>query len=117
MNFLANYKLDDAIHNQFEVTSYISLLATLTLACGVTFQLPMVAYFLSKAGILTPSFMREYRRHAFIIILVVAAVITPSPDIYSMVLVAFPISLLYEISIVVSANVQRNKRKALLQQP
>jgi len=113
INFLANYKLDDAIINQFTVTSYISLLATLTLACGVTFQLPMIVYFLSKAGVLTPVFMKEYRRHAFVIILVIAAIITPSPDVYSQLLVSFPLFLLYEVSIVVSRRVLKNRLKAL----
>jgi sec-independent protein translocase protein TatC len=111
INFLANYKLDESIANQFDITSYISMLATLTLACGLTFQLPMIAYFLSKAGVLTPSFMREYRRHAFVVILIVAAVITPSPDIYSQLLVSFPLLLLYEISILVSANIHRKRLK------
>ncbi|MES2733408.1 MAG: twin-arginine translocase subunit TatC [Bacteroidota bacterium] len=111
INFLANYKLDESIANQFDITSYISMLATLTLACGLTFQLPMVAYFLSKAGVLTPSFMREYRRHAFVVILILAAVITPSPDIYSQLLVSFPLLLLYEISILVSAGIQRQRLK------
>lgn len=113
INFLANYKLDDAIQNQFTVTSFISLLATLTLACGATFQLPMIAYFLSKAGILTPSFMKEYRRHAFVVILILSAVITPSPDIYSQLLVSFPLLLLYEVSIVVSGTVLKNRLKQL----
>lgn len=113
INFLANYKLADNIVNQFEVTSYISTLATLTLACGLTFQLPIVVYFLSKAGILTPGFMREYRRHSFVVILVVAAIITPSPDIYSQLLVSFPLFLLYEVSIWVSNTVVKNRLKAI----
>jgi sec-independent protein translocase protein TatC len=64
---------------------------------------------LSKVGILTPSFMREYRKHAMIVILIVAAVITPSPDIYSQILVAIPLLMLYEISIFVSAKIAREK--------
>jgi sec-independent protein translocase protein TatC len=113
INFLANYKLADNIINQVEITSYISTLATLTLACGITFQLPIVVYFLSKAGILTPSFMREYRRHSFVVILVLAAIITPSPDIYSQLLVSFPLFLLYEVSIWVSTTVVKNRLKAI----
>ena len=90
---------------------YISLLSMLTLACGLTFQLPMVAFVLSQVGILTPSFMREYRKHAMIVILIVAAIITPSPDVISQLLVAFPLLGLYEISIWVSGRVLRRKMR------
>ena len=71
----------------------------------------MVAFVLSKVGVLTPSFMREYRKHAWIVILVVAGIITPSPDIYSQVLVALPLAMLYEISILVSGSVHRARLK------
>jgi len=86
-------------------------LSMLTLACGLTFQLPMVAFVLSQVGILTPSFMREYRKHAMIVILIVAAIITPSPDVISQLLVAFPLLGLYEISIWVSGRVLRRKMR------
>ena len=109
INFLANYTLDPTIINEFSLASYISLVSTLTLACGVAFQLPIVVFVLSKIGVLTPAFMREYRKHSMIVILIVAAVITPSPDIYSQVLVAIPLFLLYELSIMVSAKVEREK--------
>lgn len=109
INFLANYKLDESIANEFNISSYISTVATLTLACGIAFQLPIVVFVLSKVGILTPSFMREYRKHAMIVILIVAAIITPSPDIYSQILVAIPLLMLYEISIFVSAKIAREK--------
>jgi len=109
INFLANYKLDESIANEFNISSYISTVATLTLACGIAFQLPIVVFVLSKVGILTPSFMREYRKHAMIVILIVAAIITPSPDIYSQILVAIPLLMLYEISIFVSAKIEREK--------
>jgi sec-independent protein translocase protein TatC len=111
INFLANFKLDATIQNQFDINDYISLLSMLTLACGLTFQLPMIAFVLSQVGILTPSFMREYRKHAMIVILVVAAIITPSPDIISQLLVAFPLLGLYEISIWVSGRVLRRKMR------
>ncbi|CAG5009979.1 Sec-independent protein translocase protein TatCd [Dyadobacter sp. CECT 9275] len=109
MNFLANFTLDESIINEFSLSSYISLVATLTLACGVAFQLPVVVYVLSRVGVLTPGFMREYRKHSIIVILIVAAIITPSPDIYSQILVAIPLFLLYEVSILVSARVEREK--------
>lgn len=109
INFLANYTLDESIINEFSLASYISLVATLTLACGIAFQLPVVVFVLSKVGVLTPAFMREYRKHSMIVILIVAAVITPSPDIYSQILVAIPLFLLFEVSILVSAKVEREK--------
>jgi sec-independent protein translocase protein TatC len=109
INFLANFKLDESIINQFSVDSYISILATLTLACGLAFQLPVVAFVLSKIGILNPRFMREYRKHAYILILVLSGIITPSPDIISQVLVTIPLVMLYELSIGVSARVEKAK--------
>ncbi|MFD1819888.1 sec-independent protein translocase protein TatC [Pseudarcicella hirudinis] len=114
INFLANFKLDESIQNQFDINDYISLLSMLTLACGLTFQLPMISFVLSQVGILTPGFMREYRKHALIVILIVAAIITPSPDVISQLLVATPLFGLYEISIWVSASVNRRKEKELL---
>lgn len=111
INFLANFQLDPRIKNQFDITSYVGLISVLTLACGLTFQLPVVAFILSKIGFLNPRFMREYRRHAFVVILILAAVITPSPDVLSQVLVALPLTLLYEISILVSAWVERTKKE------
>lgn len=111
INFLANFQLDPRIKNQFDITSYVGLLSVLTLACGLTFQLPVVAFVLSKIGLLTPKFMREFRRHSYVVILILAAIITPSPDVLSQVLVALPLFLLYEISIWVSGWVERNKKK------
>ncbi len=107
INFLANYQLSPQIKNQFDITSYIGIIVTLSLGCALMFQMPIVAFVLSKIGILTPGFLREYRKHAWIVILVVAGVITPSPDIYSQVLVALPLAMLYEVSIAVSASIQK----------
>jgi len=111
INFLSNYKLDPSIANQFDITSYISTVSTLTLACGLMFQLPVVMFALSKAGIVTPKFLKTYRKHAVVVILVVAAVITPSPDVMSQMLVAMPLFLLYEVSIWVSASVWRKRKR------
>jgi sec-independent protein translocase protein TatC len=113
INFLANYQLSPEIKNQYDITSYIGILATLSLGCALMFQMPIVAFVLSKVGVLTPSFMREYRKHAWIIILVIAGVITPSPDIYSQILVALPLALLYEVSILVSRSIQRAKLREI----
>ncbi|GAB3983714.1 twin-arginine translocase subunit TatC [Spirosoma terrae] len=117
INFLANYQITPEIKNQFDITSYIGILVTLSLGCALMFQMPIVAFVLSKVGILTPAFMREYRKHAWIVILVVAGIITPSPDIYSQVLVALPLAMLYEVSILVSGSVQKARladEKALM---
>jgi sec-independent protein translocase protein TatC len=107
INFLANYTISDQIKNQFDITSYIGLIVTLALGCALMFQMPIVAYVLSKVGILTPGFLREYRKHAWIVILIIAGIITPSPDIYSQILVALPLAGLYEVSIAVSASIQK----------
>jgi len=112
INFLANYKLDESIVNQFDITSYMSTLCMLVLGSGLMFQLPILIYVLSAMGIMTPMFMRTYRRHAVVIIFFIAAIITPSPDILSQVLVALPLILLYELSIFVSASVYKKKLKA-----
>lgn len=111
INFLANFEIAPGLKNQFDVTSYLSVLATLSLGCALIFQMPIVVFVLSKVGVLTPSFMRVYRRHAWIIILVVAGVITPSPEIYSQILVALPLVGLYEVSIFVSGYVERTRLK------
>ncbi len=110
INFLSNYQIDPSILNEIDITSYISTLAMVVLACGVMFQLPIVVYFLSKIGVLTPAFMRQYRKHAVVIILVVSAVITP-PDPITQLFVAFPIFLLYQVSILISARVEKNAKK------
>lgn len=109
VNFLANFTLDESISNEFNIKSYISTIATLTLACGVAFQLPVIVFVLSKVGMLTPAFMREYRKHSVIVILIVAAIITPSPDIFSQVIVALPLFVLYEVGILVSARIEKQR--------
>jgi sec-independent protein translocase protein TatC len=107
INFLVNFQIDPSIANSFDIQSYISVLATLTLACGVTFQLPMAILVLTKIGVVTPKFLKDYRKHSIVVILIVAAVITPSPDMISQVLVAIPLYFLYEISILVSQRIHR----------
>jgi sec-independent protein translocase protein TatC len=111
INFLGSYQISSQVANQITLNSFISTVTMLTLSSGVVFELPIVIYFLSKIGIVTPSFLRTYRRHAMVIILIVAAIITPSPDISSQILVAIPLFILYEISIGVSAMVLRNRER------
>jgi sec-independent protein translocase protein TatC len=108
INFLADYKLDPSIQNQFDITSYIGTLSMIVLSSGLMFQLPIVVFFLSKAGIVTPRLMRNYRRHAIIVILIVAAVLTP-PDVFSQVLISLPLLFLYEMSIFISAYIEKKR--------
>jgi len=113
INFLGSYTVSGDILNQINLKSYISTITSLIFATGLIFELPILVYFLSKVGIVTPSFMRRYRKHAAIIILVVAGIITP-PDIFSQIMVTIPMYLLFEASIFVSARIerQRNEREA-----
>src|SRR5690606_19091944 len=99
------------VTNQITISSYLSSIATISLGTGVVFELPIVIFILSKLGIMTPEFMRSTRRYAFIIILVIAAIVTPTPDVITMLSVTFPLLLLYEISIIVSERVQKRKLK------
>lgn len=111
ISFLSNYQVSDIIQNLITIDSYFSTVATLTIGSGLIFELPIIIYILSKLGIMTPAFMRASRRYATIIILIVAAIVTPTPDIISMLTVSFPLFLLYELSILVSARVERGKKK------
>lgn len=112
MNFLANYSISDSISNTITIDNYLSFVATLTLGCGIVFELPIVIFILSKMGIMTPQFMRKSRQYAVVIILLIAAVITPTPDVITMLTVSFPMFLLYELSIVVAARVHKNRMKS-----
>jgi sec-independent protein translocase protein TatC len=109
VNFLGNYQVSTMVENNFTMDSYISTVTTLTLSAGLIFELPVLVYFLTRFGLITPQFMRKYRKHAVVVILIVAAVITPSPDVTSQLLVAFPLYFLYEASIFVSYFVVKKK--------
>ncbi len=113
INFLSNYQLDPSISNEFDIISYVSTLTMLVLACGLMFQLPVIVYFFTKAGIVTPAFLRSYRKHAIIVILAISAIITP-PDMVSQVLIGLPLIVLYEISIFISKTVIKNDPDLLL---
>lgn len=115
VNFLANYNVSEQIFNDIDLSSYISLLRSSTVACGLLFELPIIIYFLTKIGLVTPKFLRQYRKYTLIIVLVLSAIITP-PDVLSQVIVAIPIMILYEVSILISASVTKsieNKNKEL----
>jgi len=109
--FLANYTISDKIANEFDITSYVSTITALVLGSGLLFQLPVVMFFLTKVGIVTPKFLRQYRKHAVVIILITGAIITPSPDPLSQSLISIPLYILYEISIWISAMELRRKEK------
>jgi sec-independent protein translocase protein TatC len=113
VQFLGSYQVSEAVANQISLSSFITTLTTITLACGLIFQLPLLVYFLSKLGILTPDFMKKYRRHSIIAALILSAIITP-PDVSSQVLVTLPLVLLYEMSIYVSKSVEKRKAKQAL---
>ncbi|MFM1931098.1 MAG: twin-arginine translocase subunit TatC [Bacteroidota bacterium] len=107
LQFLGNYELAD-VESKITIMSYMKTVATITLASGLVFQLPIVIYFLSKVGLVTPATLRSYRKHALVVNLVLAAIITP-PDITSQVMVAIPVLFLYEISIYISARVEKGR--------
>jgi len=107
---MANYRISDMIVNEFDITSYVSTFVALVLGSGLLFQLPVVIYFLSKMGIVTPSFLRKYRKHSIVAILIIAAIITP-PDPLSQTLISLPLYLLFEISILISARVEKKRIK------
>ena len=108
--FLTSYQISSDVVNQINVRSFIGTLTSICLATGVVFELPIVAFFLTKIGIITPAFMRKYRKHAIVVIFIVAAIITP-PDVFSQTLVAIPLLILYEVSIFISARVMKQKAK------
>jgi sec-independent protein translocase protein TatC len=109
INFLSGYTVSSKIQNLFSVDSYMSSVATLTLATGVVFELPIIVYVLSSLGILNAKFMRETRRYAVVVILIVAAVVTPTPDMLTMTIVSIPLFILYEIGILVAAVVDKRR--------
>lgn len=109
VQFLGGYHVSELIQNQISLKSYISTITSITLASGFIFQLPIIIYFLSKIGLVTPKLMRKYRRHSIIGVLILSAIITP-PDITSQILVSIPLLFLYEVSIFISKVI--NKRNS-----
>jgi sec-independent protein translocase protein TatC len=110
--FLSTYSISPMIVNEFDITSYVSTLASLILGCGLLFQFPMVIYFLSKVGIVTPDLMRKYRKHSVVVILILGAIITPSGDPFSLTVISLPLYVLFEVSIYISSVVVKRKQKA-----
>lgn len=111
INFLGNYQVSASVINQIALTSYTSSVTMMTLIMGLIFEFPILVVFLTKIGILTPSLLKKYRKHTFIAILIIAGLITPSPDIFSQLIVAVPLYGLYEISLVFSSRMYTKKEK------
>jgi sec-independent protein translocase protein TatC len=110
VNFLFNYQVSELAENNIKLMSYVSTVTAVSFAAGVMFELPAIIYFLSKVGLVTPEFLRKYRRHSIVIILLLSAIITP-PDIFSQVLVCFPLLFLYEISIGISKRIVKKRER------
>lgn len=108
--FLGTYSVSDMVENNITLHSYISTFTTLTLIMGLVFQLPVIAFFLGKIGIVKSDFLKRYRKHAFVAIMVVAAIITP-PDLMTLILVTIPLYLLFEVSISILKRMERKHRQ------
>jgi len=109
LNFLANYTISDVVKNDIDMASYMSLVKTTAISCGLVFQLPIVMYFLAKTGLVNASFLRNSRRYAYVIFLILAAVVTP-PDVVSQLIVTIPLVILYEVSILIAARMNRTPK-------
>jgi sec-independent protein translocase protein TatC len=110
LSFLGSYEVSSEIVNQINVMSYIKTVTQIALASGLIFELPIVAFFLTKIGVITPAFMKKYRKHAIVVIFIIGAIITP-PDVISQTLVSVPLVGLYEFSILISKSVVRRREK------
>jgi len=111
ISFLAGYTVSDTIHNQFTISSYLSMVATITLIIGLVFELPIVIYILASIGILSGTFMRRTRRYSVIILLIIGAIISPSPDFFTTIISTVPLFVLYEVGIWVASNVEKRRNK------
>ncbi len=112
LNFLGSYSVSSEVANQITISSYIRSVSSAIFAPGVVFELPVFIYFLSKIGLVTSSFLKKYRKHAFIVILTLSAIITP-PDIFSQILVSVPLVILYEAGIFMAKHVEKKEAKAM----
>ena len=112
VHFLGTYNVSGEVTNQINLKSYIGSVTSISLAAGVVFLIPIFSFFLSKVGLLTPQFMKTYRKHAYVIMLLLSAIITP-PDIFSQIMVCFPLVFLYEIGILISRRVVKKREKEM----
>lgn len=107
--FLGTYQVSGEVENMIALQSYISTLMTMSLAMGLVFEIPILSWLFAKLGLLSDGFMRKYRKHAIVVILVVAAIITPTSDVFTLSLVALPMWILYEVSIWIVTETANNK--------
>lgn len=110
IHFLYNYQIADTIVNNFTLESHIGLVTNMLLGVSILFELPVLIYFLAKIGLITPEFLKRYRKHALVVVLILAAIITP-PDVASQVIVAIPILILYEVGIIVARRVIKKQEQ------
>jgi len=110
--FLSNYTLSPHITNQITISSYISTTVVLPLSTGLIFEMPVLIYLLSKINLISYSFLKKYRKHAAVLILIIAAIITPSTDMFTMLIVAIPLYLLYELSLIIAKSVLKSQKQA-----
>ena len=109
INFLGGYQVSNEVLNEIDISSYIALVRSSCLACGIMFELPIIIFFLTKIGAVTPKSLIKYRKYAILIVLTFAAVITP-PDVASQIIVAIPVMFLYQISIFISMLVLKRQK-------
>jgi sec-independent protein translocase protein TatC len=110
INFCATFSVSKMVQNQFTIDSYIGMMKTSVIASGLFFELPVIIYFLTKLGLVTPLFLRKYRKYSVVVVLLISAIVTP-PDVVSQIIVAIPMLLIYEASIFISVFVYKNKTK------
>ncbi len=110
INFLGAYRVADEVHSNIDLSSYIGLLRASVLSAGLIFEMPIIIYFLTKMGLVTPEFLKKYRKYALVLVLILSALITP-PDVISQVIVAIPMMILYQVSITISRIIIRKEKK------
>lgn len=110
VNFFASYSLSTLVKNEINIQSIVSFMSVLVLGTGLIFELPVLMYFLARIGLITSDFLRKYRKYAFIIILIIAAIVTP-PDIVSQVILTIPLYMLFEMGVFITKRVEKNKKK------
>ena len=110
VNFVATFTVSPTVINQFTLDSYIGMVKTSVIASGLFFELPIIIYFLTKLGLVTPAFLRKYRKYAIVIVLIIAAIVTP-PDVVSQTIVAIPMLIIYEASIFISVFVAKKEKE------
>jgi len=109
VNLFGGFNVSSVIKNEFNLENYIGMVKTSVISCGILFEMPIIIYFLTKLGLVTAKSLRQYRRYSIVIILIVAAILTP-PDILSQVIVAIPLLILYELSIFIAAFVNKREK-------